>query len=179
MITACLLLGFGKLRPDLCSLSDSVRREARLGQVLDGSLSEPYVLEKETFRFPRVNRGARENLGYTERELHDLRAISIKPEFDGESLRALVRALLDGSLEVLRFQTRHLRKDGSRYPVEVNLQVSRNTAPRSSSLSWWISLSASVSKQSATVWSFPCSRRRRHCCARRGHARPVGQRAIR
>ena len=58
-------------------------------------------------------------------ELQLLTPVDIKPEVSYESFYKMIEPLLDGSVQRLRFETAHCRKDGSRYPVEVNLQLSR------------------------------------------------------
>jgi len=49
----------------------------------------------------------------------------IKPEYDEDQFRQLLRPLLNGKKNSLQFQTLHQRKDGTTYPVEVRLQLSR------------------------------------------------------
>lgn len=94
----------------------------RLGKIVEASVSEAYVFDGHSYRFELVNSGARENLGYTMQELRNLTPWDLKPEYSKEEFLAFVRPLQDGELEVLRFETVHLRKDGSTYPVSVQLQ---------------------------------------------------------
>lgn len=102
---------------------------ARLGRILDESLNEIYIFDSTEFGFLQVNRGAEENLGYRRNELHHKCAYDIKPEFDKESFSEYVKPLLLGECEELNFETIHQRKDGSIYPVEVHLQLSRAETP--------------------------------------------------
>ena len=67
---------------------------------------------------------ARNNLGYTMEELHHLTPVDIKPEVTREAFLETLEPLLDGSSQRVQFETVHSRKDGSCYPVEVNLQLS-------------------------------------------------------
>jgi diguanylate cyclase (GGDEF)-like protein/PAS domain S-box-containing protein len=97
----------------------------RLGHILDSSANEIYVFDAETLRFVQVNEGARRNLGYTADELRALTPLDLKPEFDRARFEALIAPLREGRQEVLVFETVHRRKDGSSYPVEVRLQLSR------------------------------------------------------
>ena len=96
-----------------------------LGEILEHSLNEIYMFDKETLRFVNVNQGARGNLGYTMEELQLLTPVDIKPEHTRESFYRVIEPLLNGTSQRLRFETTHQRKDGSCYPVEVNLQLSR------------------------------------------------------
>lgn len=91
-------------------------------QVIQDSFQEIYIFAADTLRFQRVNRGACRNLGYTEEELLGMTPIDLKPEFDEAGFRALLAPLLQGEQEQIRFRTVHRRKDGSLYPVEIQLQ---------------------------------------------------------
>ena len=102
---------------------------ARLGRILDESLNEIYIFSSTDFRFLRINRGAEENLGYRRSELYLKTAYDIKPEFDKEDFTNYVAPLLRGECEELKFETIHQRKDGSTYPVDVHLQLSRAETP--------------------------------------------------
>jgi PAS domain S-box-containing protein len=95
----------------------------RLGRMVEEAASEVYLFSAEDFRFVLVNRGARENLGYTMDELRDLTPWDIKPEVPRERFLELVEPLISRSKRRLDFQTVHQRKDGSRYPVSVRLQL--------------------------------------------------------
>ena len=94
----------------------------RLGKIVEASVSEAYVFDSHSFRFELVNRGARENLGYTMEELRELTPWDLKPDFTREEFLELVKPLIDGDQEILVFETNHRRKDGSTYPVCVHLQ---------------------------------------------------------
>lgn len=94
----------------------------RFGKIVEASVSEAYVFDGKTFRFELVNRGARENLGYSMEELRCLTPWDLKPEYSKEEFIEFVQPLLDGDVEVLKFQTVHMRKDASTYPVSVQLQ---------------------------------------------------------
>nr|WP_227762774.1 PAS domain S-box protein [Zhaonella formicivorans] len=56
-------------------------------------------------------------------ELSTRTPLDLKPEFDLQSFRELLNPLLGGEQEQVLFNTVHRRKDGSRYPVEINLQL--------------------------------------------------------
>jgi len=94
----------------------------RLGEILDDSLSEIYVFDAETLRFVLVNRGARENLGYSMVELRRVTPLDVMPEYTPESFAALLEPLRRGERQEVILTTQHRRKDGSTYPVEVHLR---------------------------------------------------------
>ena len=102
---------------------------ARLGRMLDSSSNEIYFFGSDDLRFIQVNDGARQNLGYTMEELCALTPLDIKPEFTRESFETLLAPLRRGEQDTLVFTTRHRRKNGSSYPVEVRLQLSHTEKP--------------------------------------------------
>ena len=90
-------------------------------EIYENSLHELYLFQPESLTFLTVNRGARENLGYTSEELSTMTPLDIKPEFDVQSFRKLLEPLFRGEQEQITLNTVHQLKDGSHYPVEVNL----------------------------------------------------------
>ncbi len=110
------------------------RREAvnlteRFGRVLDESANEIYVFDAGTLHLVQVNRGAREKLGYDSAELARLTPLDLLPEYDAARFAALVAQLREGRHRRLVFTTVQRRRDGTTYPVEVNLQHSTRESP--------------------------------------------------
>ena len=92
-------------------------------EIYENSLHELYLFQPERLTFLTVNRGARENLGYTSEELSIMPPLDINLEFDVQSFRKLLEPLLRGEQKQITLNTVHRRKDGSHYPVEVNVQM--------------------------------------------------------
>ena len=104
--------------------SDSaIRLDQEFGRILEESFNEIFIFHATTLKFIQVNRGARENLGYSMKELRQLTPLDLKPEFTLESFETLIRQLRAGQQQRLFFNTIHRRKDGSQYHVEVHLQL--------------------------------------------------------
>jgi PAS domain S-box-containing protein len=95
----------------------------RTHRILEQSLNEIYLFDAQTLRFEYVNRSALCNLGYDMDALRMMTPVNLKPEFDETSFRAMVKPLLCGEKEVVIYEASHLRADGTRYPVEVHLQL--------------------------------------------------------
>lgn len=95
----------------------------RLGRIVEDAASEVYVFGAGDFRFRLVNKGARENLGYSMEELAHLTPWDLKPEVSEEAFKALVEPLKSKAVRRLEFDTVHRRKDGTHYNVAVNLQL--------------------------------------------------------
>ena len=95
----------------------------RLGRIVEDAASEVYVFGADDYRFRIVNKGARDNLGYTIDELRSLTPWDIKPQISREEFIALVQPLFAGTVERLDFDTIHRRRDGTLYNVSVRLQL--------------------------------------------------------
>ena len=117
----CVYAGFIR---DLSDLKQVEEQRATLGRIIEESRNEVYLFDAETLKFVQANRGGRENLGYTLAELQDLTPVDLKPDFTEEEFRNLIQPLLAGQIEKLDFGTRHQRKNGTFYDVDVHLQVS-------------------------------------------------------
>jgi len=112
-----------EIATDVTDLKLAQDRAVDLAGIVDNSLNEIYIFDASTLRFLEVNKGARTNLGYTIEELRSLTPIDLKPEFTPDSFARRITPLKSGQQKLLQFTTVHRRKDGSRYPVEVHLQL--------------------------------------------------------
>ena len=99
-------------------------RQSELMRILEASLNELYVFHSETLRFIEVNRGARENLGYSMEELSHLTPLDLMVEFSPDSMKKLLTPLREGEQQRIQFTTVHQRKNKTLYPVEVYLERS-------------------------------------------------------
>ena len=102
----------------------NITEEHELGfsTVLEDSLNEIYIFDALTLKFIRVNKGARQNLGYSMDELLTMTPVDIKPDHTNTSFLEAIKPLTDGEQQKFVFNTVHRRKDGSDYLVEVHLQ---------------------------------------------------------
>ena len=114
---------------DITARKKAEELQKRLGRILDNSSNEIYVFDAETLLFTQVNKGARDNLGYSMEDLMTLTPVDIKPEFDEQQFRDTVAPLQDGSQHRLTLKTVHERRNGTTYPVEVSLHLSREETP--------------------------------------------------
>ena len=89
-------------------------------ELIDESSDAIEVVDPETFRFLDVNEKACRDLGYTRDEMLSLRVHDIDPSLDELLEQKCQKELEDNGFR--RFETAHRRKDGSTYPVEVNLK---------------------------------------------------------
>jgi PAS domain S-box-containing protein len=98
---------------------------ARFKVTLDQTHDCVFMFAPDTLRFIYCNRGAVEQVGYSEAELFTMTPLDIKPEFTEQSFREMLRALQDGQRVAHLFETVHRHKNGHDVPVEVSLQLVR------------------------------------------------------
>ncbi|MDF1534461.1 MAG: PAS domain S-box protein [Methanosarcinaceae archaeon] len=109
-------------------LSEKQRKDVEiertnLAHIIESSLNEIYVFDAKTLHFIYVNDGALKNIGHTMEEMRSMTPIDIKPELDEKTFNEIIDPLVKDEKEIIEFQTTHIRADGSRYPVEVHLQL--------------------------------------------------------
>lgn len=88
-------------------------------------MHEIYVVSRDSLQFVYLNERARHNLEYSAREFEKMTAIDIKPEYTIDSFNELVLPLTTDSANTTEivFETRHKRKSGTSYEVEIHLQL--------------------------------------------------------
>lgn len=101
--------------------ADDVR--SSLGQILEESLDEIFILHIDTMEFMQVNRGGRNNIGYEMDELLKMTPVDITEAQTPDTLRELSRKLRSKEESKLVFEEVLRRKDGTLYDAEVHLQL--------------------------------------------------------
>ena len=94
-----------------------------LNHIIDDSLNEIYIFDPKTLLFSYVNQAVINNLQYSQKEILELKAFDIKPDFTENLFKSTISKLEKGLENKLVFTTLHQRKDGTTYPVEVHLQL--------------------------------------------------------
>lgn len=117
---------FRKQLENLELLRRSEKEKIIYGNAMEQALNEIYIFNAETFKFIIVNKGGRENTGYSIEELRNMTPVDLNSEFTEEQLRRLIEPLVDGEEDITQFYTDFMRKNGSVYPVEVHLSVNRD-----------------------------------------------------
>ncbi len=119
---------FGMIQ-DITERKQAEQREARLGRILNASSNELLVFRADTFRIVEANKGARQNLGYHMEELRELNIFNLMPELTAEYFDSLIQPLQNKNKDQITIESSHRRKDGSRYPAELRLQLVQTETP--------------------------------------------------
>lgn len=114
---------------DITELQQAETLSTRMEHILEHSWNEIYIFDADQLHFIVISDGARKNHDYSQEEMMRMTPIDLKPEFTHDQFEALVAPLRRGVKQQITFETVHQRKDGSRYPVEVRLQLSQAEQP--------------------------------------------------
>ncbi|TAI49741.1 PAS domain S-box protein [Flagellimonas allohymeniacidonis] len=112
------------IQNDITERIEAEEERNHWNKIFEESLNEIYVLDAKTLRFISANQGAQNNLGYSLQELQQLTPLDLKPEYNKASFKKLIAPLYSKDRGKVQFETIHLRKDGSTYPIEVHFQIS-------------------------------------------------------
>lgn len=91
-------------------------------EVIENSLNEIYVIHPEDLKLIKVNKGAMQKLGYTKQELECMLFTDIETDFSLALFKDIAGNINMNRSNKVKYNTFHKKKDGSTYPVEVNLQ---------------------------------------------------------
>ncbi len=109
---------------DLRQTEEALRAsERRFRTFVDHAADAFFLHEAGTARVLDVNRRACESLGYTRDELIGMNAFDFDPDHTPARREGLLRQLAAG--KTAAFESRHRRKDGTVFPVEVRAQEFR------------------------------------------------------
>lgn len=117
------IYGVSGISTDITERKRAEEERALLFNTLAASLNEIYIFDSQTLKFQFVNSGALRNLQISLEEARQLTPLDIKPEFTEADFQQLIAPLRTGEKRVQVFKTVHQRADGTRYPVEVHLQL--------------------------------------------------------
>ena len=109
---------------DLSVEKSNLQRALNYEHILENSLNEIYIFDQDTLKFIHANKSALLNLQYSLVELKNKTPIDIKPDFTNKKFKSMIAPLINDEVDKIIFTTRHQRKDGSIYPIEVHLELS-------------------------------------------------------
>ncbi len=115
-----------------------------LNQTLEASQNEIFIFDTQSLKFTFANQRALENLGYTMDELKWLTPLDIQSHVFNQEMAELMNQMRCYGGGAKTLNAIHLRKDGSRYPVEIHLQLFEQETE-----SYFIAIALDVSNQAA------------------------------
>ncbi|MCC5912901.1 MAG: response regulator [Balneolaceae bacterium] len=102
---------------------EAIKERNKLQAVIQESLNEIYLFDATTLRFSYINSAALQNLGFTQDEMLEKRTTDIKPGLSQQEFNEMASPLKSGHREKIVYETEHERKDGSKYPIKIHLQL--------------------------------------------------------
>ncbi|MEM8865910.1 MAG: PAS domain S-box protein [Planctomycetota bacterium] len=99
------------------------RFDHECGRIFEEAINEIYLFDVHDRRFIRVNRRARDNLGYSLAELQKRTPRDLLANSDATRFESTLQSLLNREVESVYVDTRYRRKDGTTYGVEGRLQL--------------------------------------------------------
>lgn len=117
------MLGVEGISRDITASKRLEEINTRLGRIVENSQSEIYVIDAQTLQFLLVNRGARENLGYSMQELSLMDPSSLQVGMSEEEFVRSLQPLRDGQASAIGLELTIQRKDGSQYAAIANIQL--------------------------------------------------------
>jgi diguanylate cyclase (GGDEF)-like protein/PAS domain S-box-containing protein len=114
---------------DVTARNKAEQFTTRMGHILEHLWNEIYTINADTLKFVDVSAAAQQRLGYTLDELQRMTPMDIKPEFTREAYETMIEPLREGQAQEIYFEAEQRSKDGTLYPVEVRLQLSREEYP--------------------------------------------------
>jgi PAS domain S-box-containing protein len=100
---------------------EALQASERRFRILVDNATDAFLLHDEQGRILDVNRRACESLGYSRDELVGMTALDFDLDITPDDMEEIARKLIAG--EVFVHETRHRRKDGTTFPVEVRGQA--------------------------------------------------------
>ena len=89
---------------------------------LDLTEDEVYMFNPDSLKFFYVNMAAKKQLGWSDEEFAEMTPLDIKPEIGKKEFSDIIDGLMLDLKNRIIFETVHVRRDGSRVPVEIHLQ---------------------------------------------------------
>ncbi|MCS6820753.1 MAG: PAS domain S-box protein [Microscillaceae bacterium] len=120
------IIGATMLVLDVTEITNQQRKISRYANILDNSTNEVYLFSGINYKFVEANERGRKNLGYSAEEIVELAPYEIESHATQRSFLERITPLQNGQVTNLTYETTFIRKNGTSYDVEVNLQFFPN-----------------------------------------------------
>ncbi len=116
-----IITGFYALIQDLTDYRKEHELSKMYFNIIDRSMNEIFIFNSTDFKFSYMNKGALQNLGYSMAELKERTPLDLKKSMKKQEFLKIIDPLVTGKKNLVQFESKHYRKDGTTYTVEVNL----------------------------------------------------------
>lgn len=113
------------IHTDITELRKISAENNKLLNIVESTVNEIYIFDAETLQFQYCNASALKNTQYSINEMRHMTPLHLKHEMDEKQFQEIIEPLKTGKKNSINFSSVHTRKDGTTYPVEVHLQLSR------------------------------------------------------
>lgn len=110
---------------DIDARKSAEMRDAGMAKIIEESNKLLFVCDRKSKLFIEVNRGARENLGYSIEELRRMTPYDITLTDLHAEIGKRISDLMSGVATRTDFETVHVRRDGTTYPAVLTVQPAR------------------------------------------------------
>ncbi len=93
-------------------------------KIFNESLSEIYIFDAKTYAFINVNKEALRNTGYSFEEFKGFSPKNIICNYSDDDFHELLKPLQSGEQVKIKSESLLQRKNGTKYPIEIHLQLS-------------------------------------------------------
>lgn len=107
---------------DMTSKKQAEEKLADFKKTLDLTMDCVFMFDPVSLKFFYVNKGATEQVGYSNEELMKMSPVDIKPDVTMQQFNSMIEPMISGHKNIINFETVHQHKDGTRIPVEIFLQ---------------------------------------------------------
>lgn len=103
--------------------------QSRFGRLLELSSEEIYVFSTSNLLIDQANTGALDNLGYSKNEIKQLKITDLLQDISTNTFQRLTKTLFEGKKSQIILESVFKRKDNTKYPVEIRIQLSHSEVP--------------------------------------------------
>src|SRR5690554_901693 len=116
-------MGSWGILEDITERERFIKENQRHSNVIQKSINEIFIFNYDTLEFEYVNEESLRNHEYSWDEIKGMTLQNLIPKYTSTKFGKLVDFLVGGEEDKIVFETEIKRKNGSRYPVEVHLQL--------------------------------------------------------
>lgn len=105
--------------------ADTLFKKQLFDQILQRSTNEVFLIDPMSLKIFYANDSLIQNIGYSEEELYQMRAINIVADYDAARVSEAVSPLYQGNKKSVNLKFDRQRQDGSTYPVQLHVEITR------------------------------------------------------